>query len=126
MRENLEKSLVYMFGHEGGYVNDPNDPGGPTKYGITWKTLRAYKGLPATKKPVQADIDMVKALTLDEAEEIYRKNYWNQSGGDLLPAGIDFMTFDFGVNSGPQTAVKNLQRLVKVERVDGVVGVHTL
>lgn len=126
MRENLEKSLVYMFGHEGGYVNDPNDPGGPTKYGITWKTLRASRGLPSKKKFDNSDVQMVKNLTLSEAEEIYRKNYWTQAGGDLLPAGIDFMTFDFGVNSGPQTAVKNLQRLVKVERVDGVVGVHTL
>lgn len=126
MRENLEKSLVYMFGHEGGYVNDPNDPGGPTKYGITWKTLRASRGLPSKKEFDNSDVQMVKNLTLSEAEEIYRKNYWTQAGGDLLPAGIDFMTFDFGVNSGPQTAVKNLQRLVKVERVDGVVGVHTL
>lgn len=125
MRENLEKCLVYMFGHEGGYVNDPKDSGGPTKYGVTWKTLRAYKGLKSTQKPTQADIEMVKALTLDEAENVYRANYWNQSGGDLLPAGVDFMAFDFGVNSGPATAVKKLQAVLKVN-ADGSVGVQTV
>lgn len=125
MRENLDVCIRMMFGSEGGYSNNPKDPGGPTKYGITWKTLRAYRGLPAVKKPSQSDIDAVKALTLDTAEAIYRANYWTQAGGDMLPAGLDYMVFDFGVNSGPATAVKKLQSVLGA-KVDASVGVETV
>lgn len=118
-RETLPAALTLMFGHEGGYVNNPADPGGPTKYGITLKTLRAARGKPG----LQAGD--VRALTVVEAEDIYRKSYWNQAGGDLLPAGLDYAVFDFGVNSGPATAVKKLQKLVGAGQ-DGAVGVQTV
>lgn len=42
----------------------------------------------------------VKALTLQEATEIYERSYWSRSGGELLPAGLDHAAFDFGVNAG--------------------------
>ena len=64
MRDNLDDSLQLMFGHVGGYVNAKTDAGGPTKYGITHKTLAAHRGV----KSVSAS--MVKALTIKEAEEI--------------------------------------------------------
>ncbi len=119
MRETLTTALDLMFGHEGGYVNNPKDPGGATKYGITHKTLAAHRGL-ASVTPTQ-----IMALTKQEATEIYVKSYWTQSGGDLLPIGIDFMAFDYGVNSGPAQAVKSLQRVVGV-LADGIVGSQTL
>lgn len=119
MRENLKIALDLMFGHEGGYVNNPKDPGGATKYGITHRTLAAHRGV-ASVTPAQ-----VKALSKEEAETIYRRSYWSQSGGDLLPAGIDFMAFDYGVNSGPAQAVKSLQRVVGAG-VDGSVGGETV
>lgn len=118
MRETLPHALALMFGHEGGYSNHPNDPGGPTKYGITHRTLAAHRGV----RKVEAW--EVKALSLREAEEIYRKSYWLQSGGDLLPKGLDYMAFDFGVNSGPSRSVKSLQKVLGV-RQDGVVGLQT-
>ncbi|MFD2814904.1 glycosyl hydrolase 108 family protein [Paracoccus aerius] len=108
-----------MFGHEGGYVNAKTDRGGPTKYGITHKTLAVHRGV----KSVTAD--QVKAMTLAEAEAIYRKSYWVQSGGDLLPAGLDYAAFDFGVNSGPPRAVKTLQKVLGVTQ-DGWIGLATL
>ncbi len=119
MRETLTTALDLMFGHEGGYVNNPKDTGGATKYGITHKTLAAHRGV-ASVTPAQ-----VKALTKEEATEIYVKSYWTQSGGDLLPVGIDFMAFDYGVNSGPAQAVKSLQRVVGV-KADGIVGSQTV
>ena len=119
MRETLPKALELMFGHEGGYVNSPNDRGGPTKYGITHTTLARHRGVRSVT-PAQ-----VKALTLAEAEDIYRKSYWGQSGGDILPVGLDYAAFDFGVNSGPARAVKVLQRLVGA-KVDGIPGPNTL
>lgn len=119
MRENLDDALKLMFGDEGGYVNRKSDSGGPTKYGITHKTLAAHRGV----KSVSAD--QVKALTLNEAEAIYRQSYWGPSGGDVLPAGLDYAAFDFGVNSGPITAVKKLQKTVGVPE-DGWIGPKTL
>ena len=119
MRENLDDSLELMFGHEGGYVDAKTDSGGPTKYGVTHKTLAAHRGV----KSVSAA--QVQALKIDEAEDIYRKSYWGPSGGDVLPAGLDYAAFDFGVNSGPQRAVKTLQRVLGVKQ-DGWIGEQTL
>lgn len=118
-RETLPTALALMFGHEGGYVNAKTDRGGPTKYGITHKTLAAHRGV----KSVTAE--QVKAMSKAEAEAIYRKSYWTQSGGDLLPVGLDYAAFDYGVNSGPARAVKTLQEVVGVT-ADGIVGGQTL
>jgi lysozyme family protein len=118
MDRNLPKALDLVFGHEGGYVNRASDRGGPTKYGITIATLRAWRGRSVTA----AD---VKALGSDEAEDIYRKGYWAQSGGPLLPDGLDYAVFDFGVNSGPARAVRYLQKVVGVKR-DGSIGPVTM
>lgn len=118
-RETLPEALRLMFGHEGGYSNNKADPGGPTKYGITHRTLAAHRGVQSVTAA------QVKALTLKEAEEIYRRSYWTQSGGDLLPVGLDYAAFDYGVNSGPARAVKSLQKVVGVVQ-DGIVGGQTL
>lgn len=118
-RATLPRALELMFGHEGGYSNVKTDSGGPTKYGVTHKTLAAHRGV------ASVSADQVKALTLKEAEEIYRKGYWTQSGGDILPVGLDYAAFDFGVNSGPAKAVKTLQTLVGVP-ADGSAGPVTL
>lgn len=118
-RETLPEALRLMFGHEGGYSNNKSDPGGPTKYGVTHRTLAAHRGEPSVTAA------QVKALTLKEAEAIYRKSYWTQSGGDLLPAGLDYAAFDYGVNSGPARAVKSLQKVVGVTQ-DGIVGGQTV
>jgi len=118
-RETLSKALTLMFGHEGGYSNRKTDSGGPTKYGITHRTLAGHRGVAAVTA------DDVKKLTLLEAELIYRKSYWVQSGGDVLPVGLDYLNFDTGVNSGPSRANKILQKVVGVPQ-DGIVGGQTL
>jgi len=124
MKQNLMKSLQLVFGHEGGYVNAKTDRGGPTKYGITIGTLSLAWGRPVT-------IAEVKRLTLKQAAAIYHGLYWNQIGGDLLPAGLDYMTFDFGVNSGQTRSVKYLQKTLKENGsytgdIDGHMGPLTL
>ena len=115
----LPIALDLLFGDEGGYVNAKTDAGGPTKYGITHKTLAAHRGVSFVSA------DQVKNMTKQEAEDIYRASYWKQSGGDLLPRGLDYAAFDFGVNSGPATAVKTLQRVVGTTP-DGIVGAMTV
>lgn len=119
MDRNIEKSLSLIFGSEGGYVNRKTDSGGPTKYGITHRTLAASRGVSSVTA------EEVKALTRKEAAEIYRKSYWVQSGSHLLPDGLDFMSFDFGVNSGPSRSVRSLQSVLGVKE-DGIVGAFTL
>ena len=87
------------MGHEGGYVNDPNDPGGETKWGIS---KRSYP-----------TVD-IAALTRDDAKAIYRRDFWDRVRADALPDGVAFQMFDFAVNSGIETAVRALQRALDV------------
>lgn len=115
----LPVALSLVFGDEGGYSNHPKDPGGPTKFGITHRTLAAARGVPSVSAA------QVKALTKDEAAEIYRAGYWGAIRGDDLPRGLDYAALDFAVHSGPAQAVKELQRLVGVT-ADGIMGPQTL
>lgn len=104
---------------EGGYSDNPNDPGGPTNFGITLKTLEDWEG----KTGLSAND--VKGLSLSTAREIYRTNYWNRMQCGSLPDGLDLEVFDFGVNAGPGQAVKTLQQIVGVTQ-DGSMGPITL
>lgn len=107
---NFDESFEKLIGHEGGYSNDENDPGGETKFGIS---KRAY---PA---------ENIRNLTLDRAKEIYYKDYWGPAGCEAVPEAIRFDLFDTAVNSGVRTAIKLLQRAVG-ETDDGVLGPLTL
>jgi lysozyme family protein len=120
VKSTLPLALDLVFGHEGGYSNVATDRGGPTKYGITHRTLAAYRRVDAVSA------EQVKALTKAEAERIYRAHYWRDVAGDDLPVGLDYAVFDFGVNSGPRTAVKVLQRVLGMVEIDGVVGRKTI
>lgn len=112
------RSLALVLGYEGGFANDPQDPGGPTMMGITQATLSAWRGHTVTAEEV-------RELTAEEAREIYRAEYWNRLRCDDLPAGLDLVAFDCGVNAGPGTAARLLQRTLAV-REDGAVGPITL
>lgn len=112
------KCVEHILVNEGGYVDHPQDPGGATNLGITHKTLAAWRGQPVTK-------DDVRNLTRDEACEIYRANYWNALNCDNMPAGVDLVVFDFGVNAGVGRSAKLLQKIVHVEQ-DGQVGPITI
>lgn len=92
--------------NEGGYVNDPEDPGGETKFGIS---KREYPNLD------------IAALTRDDAIAIYRRDFWEPIQGDTLPVGVAFQLLDFAVNSPITTALRALQRAVGVAD-DGVFG----
>jgi lysozyme family protein len=96
--------------HEGGYVNDPRDPGGETRFGIS---KRAYP-----------DVDILR-LTEDEAKAIYRRDYWDKLRPDELPQQLAICVFDCAVNMGRDKAVRLLQRACGVAQ-DGVMGGNTL
>lgn len=90
---NREASISKTLTYEGGYTNHPADPGGATNWGITIHDACLYWKKDATP----AD---VKAMPKHIAVEIYRQKYWAKMGCDERPAGVDFVEFDFGVNSG--------------------------
>lgn len=110
MTTNAARWLQRLFDHEGGYVDDPNDPGGRTKYGIS-----------ANSYP---DLD-IKNLTLEAAAEIYRRDFLQPIRADEHEDGVAFQLFDFAVNSGPHQALKAIQHAVGVT-VDGIIGPVTL
>lgn len=102
--------IDYVLIHEGGYINDPDDPGGETKFGIS---KRAYPGLD------------IKSLSIDEAKLIYKRDYWEKSKAPLLPPELRYIHFDTAVNMGRGRAAKLLQDSVKTT-ADGLIGPNTL
>jgi lysozyme family protein len=98
-------ALTHLLAHEGGYTNHPDDPGGPTNFGITIADYRRYAKADATA----AD---VRAMPIGEAKAIYRKRYWDAQRCDDLPAGVDYAVFDYGVNSGVGRSGKVLRRML--------------
>jgi lysozyme family protein len=103
--DSYPEAIRRVLASEGGYVNHPADPGGPTNFGITLADYRRYV------KPDAAAAD-VRAMTVDEARAIYRSKYWGAMRGDALPAGVDYCIFDYAVNSGTGRAPKVLQRVL--------------
>ena len=116
--DNFDRCVAVTLAYEGGFSDNPDDPGGATNFGITKRVLEAFLGHPVT-------VDDVRAMSSGTAIEIYRANYWNQMRCGDLPAGVDLMVFDYGVNSGPATSIKALQGLVGAAQ-DGAVGRMTL
>lgn len=107
---NFDQAFERLIGHEGGYVNNPVDPGGETKYGISKRT---YPG------------EDIANLTLARAKHIYLRDFWGPAGCDAVPDAVRFDLFDMAVNSGVKRAVRTVQEAVG-ETVDGVLGPLTL
>lgn len=112
-----------IVAREGGYVNDPDDPGGPTKFGVTIHTMRAL-GLDVDRDG-DVDTDDVRALGRDTAIDIFVEHYFQRPGIGRLPHALQPSVFDMYVNSG-SNAVRILQRLLRDMgldiAVDGVIG----
>lgn len=111
---NFDQAFEELLGHEGGYSNNPADPGGETMWGITFRVARAngYTG-PMRDMPV------------DVAKAIYRKLYWDAVRADDLPHQIRYAVFDAAVNSGVAQSIKWLQRALGVTE-DGNIGPQTI
>jgi lysozyme family protein len=111
MQSTYDECLKRVLAHEGGYTNDPRDPGGPTNFGITIYDYRKYMKPRATAADVQR-------MSLLKAKSIYRSKYWNALRCDDLPAGVDYSVFDYGVNSGIGRAGKVLRRVLGLSDAD--------
>jgi lysozyme family protein len=102
--------IPIILKEEGGYVNDPNDPGGETNMGIS--------------KAAYPNLD-IKNLTVDQVTEIYYTDYWIPSGcKSILTPPLDLFLFNFAVTSGVKEAIEMAQQLVGAGQ-DGVLGPQT-
>jgi len=110
MTMSFDIAFSKLIGHEGGYVHDPRDPGGETKYGIS---KRSYPSLD------------IADLNLDDAKAIYKRDFWDRAQCDRLHPDLAFQVFDGAVNSGIGNSIRWLQEAGGVA-VDGVVGPLTL
>lgn len=104
------RAVALIIEKEGGYVNNPRDPGGETKYGIS---RRVYPALD------------IANLTEERAAAIYRRDYWNACRCDELPPDIAVLVFDCAANQGVGAATALLQEAAGV-KVDGAIGPVTL
>ncbi|KPJ44802.1 hypothetical protein ADS31_07490 [Brucella melitensis] len=118
MKRNFQTVMPYIFSEEGGYADNPADPGGATNMGITINTLSAWEGR-------QVSPQDVKELTQATATQIYQVEFWNKIDGNDLPSGVDYALFDFAVNSGPGRAAKTLQKILAMPE-DGIIGAQTV
>jgi lysozyme family protein len=107
-----------VLAHEGGYTNDPRDPGGRTNLGVTQRAWEGYVG-----KPV--DEVFMRKLTPEVVKPFYKAMYWDKIKGDQLPNGVDYAAYDLAVNSGVGRAAKYLQEIAGVV-ADGVIGPKSL
>src|SRR5882724_6998850 len=122
MADMFDACLAFTLREEGGYVDDPADPGGATNMGITLATYRQWSGDP------ELGAAQVEDMTQRTARAIYRSLYWNPLRADALPPGVDLSVFDMGVNAGIWASARLLQRALGFtgEEVDGCIGPETL
>ena len=116
MDERFLRAVEVVLAHEGGYVNDPRDPGGETKYGIS---KRSYPSLD------------IANLTREDAIAIYYRDWWQRYGYDRLQdESVTTKVFDLAVNMGPATAHRLLQEALVFlgypVAVDGIIGPQTI
>ena len=116
MKTTFNEIIEVVLEHEGGYVNDPDDAGGETKYGIA--------------KRWYPNVD-IKNLTKEQAKKIYHTDYWRRGKCDSVPPQLRHIYFDMCVNFGRGGAVRVLQRAANAKNrdkieVDGGMGPATI
>ncbi|MBT8410498.1 MAG: peptidoglycan-binding protein [Octadecabacter sp.] len=125
--QSVRQIAEEIVAREGGYVNDPDDPGGATNFGVTIHTMRRL-GLDLDHDGVVTERD-VQHLTREQAISIFIEHYFNRPRIAALPVVLQASVFDMYVNAGAN-AVRILQRLLRDMRievaVDGVIGPKTV
>ena len=124
---NVRQIAAEIVAREGGFVNDPADPGGATNHGVTIGTLRALAQ--GVNRDRQVNVADVRALSSEQAVEIFLSQYFDRPGLSRLPGALQPVVFDMYVNAGAM-AVKLLQRMLKTLgyalKDDGLIGPDTL
>ena len=120
---DVDQMIDDILQREGGFTDHPSDRGGPTNFGITQRSLEAWRGHSVT-------VDDVRNMSVDEARKIYRAEYCTRPKIDQLPKSVQPLMFDMSINHGPATAIKLLQQVLNETgntcAVDGGIGDETL
>lgn len=111
MKSTYPQAISQILKDEGGYTNNPKDPGGPTNWGITLHDARTYWKADATAEDVK---DMPESV----AEDIYLRHYASAVNYDGLPPGVDYAVLDYAVNSGVVRALKTYNVVKNKQPVD--------
>ena len=124
--ETFDEIIEVVLEHEGGYVDDPDDRGGATNWGVTQAVYENFVGY-------KCDKEEIKNMDEDTAKEIYYEKFWKPSRADKLPAEVRETYFDMVVNHGQGGAVKILQQACNNKRkpenyidLDGGIGPNTI
>ncbi len=123
MPQSIDAMIRDVMRREGGFVHHPADRGGPTKFGITQKTLARHLGR-------EVSAEDVRRISREVAADIYRRVYYLEPGIDRLPASIRAFVFDSAVNHGPRRAIRFVQQVCNAAgfgplAVDGLCGPET-
>jgi lysozyme family protein len=120
---NVAGMISDILRREGGYVNHPNDRGGPTNWGVTQLTYSRWLGRPAS-------IQEVKDMSQETAKHIYETDYYIAPRIDKIPKELQPLIFDMSINHGPVRAIKILQITLREAgaylAIDGIVGPKTI
>ena len=107
--ETFDEIIEVVLEHEGGYVDDPDDRGGATNWGVTQAVYENFVGY-------KCDKEEIKNMDEETAKEIYHEKFWKPSRADKLPAEVRETYFDMVVNHGQGGAVKILQQACNNKR----------
>jgi lysozyme family protein len=134
----FNKAIEITLSHEGGFVDDPVDPGGATNFGVSLRWLRSVGELEGAGSALalydldqdgDLDADDVAQLTREMAKDLYRTRFWEPHEYASMPASIGAKTFDLAVNMGPRQAHRLVQRACRAAdreiADDGLLGPQT-
>lgn len=129
MSPNYKFAIPLVLAHEGGFVDDPVDPGGATNYGISLRWLRKVGDLVGDLDgDGDVDADDIAQMTRADAERLYQDYFWSD-WYDKLDRNVAYRLFDMRVNAGPKTAHRCIQRAARahgyVLKEDGLYGSNT-
>jgi lysozyme family protein len=116
MPNDFKECLELILKSEGGWVNNPADPGGETNLGVTKRVWEEYVGHP---------VESLKNLTKEDVAPLYEQKYWRPTYCEVLPRGLSLLIFSMGINAGPGRGVKLLQSCIGCV-ADGVIGPRTM
>ena len=123
-KTTFDEIIEVVLSHEGGYVDDPDDRGGVTNFGVTQASYSQYLGRKVSK-------DEIKSMTVEDAKGCYKQDFWDPSRAEQLDEDLRAVYFDMVVNHGQRNAVKILQQSANNRNpggidVDGLIGPNTI
>lgn len=127
---SFDLSIPVVLQHEGGWVNNPKDPGGETNFGWSMLMIKRLGLTPEQLGVPNFDPGCLKLMTVETAKALYRAHFWSPYFDQILDQTAATKLFDFGVNAGMEHGIQVAQRAATDSghptAVDGVVGPGTI